>query len=115
MLNITIEHSEENVILRCAGQIVRGFETGLLCAAIGQSDQELMVDLSQVDAIDGAGVGALVALQGAGIYLRMLNPAEAIREVLRLSGVDSLFEIIMSPALTGDEKSPMLLSPGFAA
>ena len=100
MLTVTIEESEKNVILRCVGQIVRGCETALLCAAIGQSDRNIVVDLSQVDAIDADGVGALISLQAAGLYLQMMNPANAVRDILRLSGLDSVFEIFTSLALT---------------
>ncbi len=109
MLNVTIEESEKNIILRCAGQIVRGDETALLCAAIGQADRNIVVDLSQVDAIDAAGVGALVALQAAGIYLRMLNPGKAVREVLRITKLDSVFEIFTSSAASEERSGPVLL------
>ena len=110
MLTVTIEESEKNATLRCVGQIVRGYETALLCAAIGQSDRSIVVDLSQVDAIDAAGVGALIALQAAGLYLQVLNPAKAIREMLRFSGLDSVFEIFTSPE-TSDGTSGRALLP----
>jgi len=109
VLNVTIEESEKNVILHCAGQMVRGDETALLCAAIGQPDRNIVVDLSQVDAIDAAGVGALIALQAAGLYLQVLNPAKAIRDVLRLSGLDSVFEIFTSLATSDEPSGPALL------
>lgn len=113
MLNVTIEESEKNVILRCAGQMVGGDETALLCAAIGQPDRNIVVDLSQVDAIDAAGMGALISLQAAGLYLQVLNPAKAIREVLRLSGLDSVLEIFTSLA-TVDESSGAVFSAAIA-
>lgn len=110
MLNVSIEESGKNVILRCVGQIARGYETALLCAAISQSDRNIVVDLSQVDAIDAAGVGAFVALQAAGVYLRMLNPGKAIREVLRLTKLDSVFEIFSAP----EKQSAPVLWPAIA-
>ncbi len=113
MLNVTIEESEKNVILRCEGQMVRGDETALLCAAIGHTDRNIVVDLSQVDAIDAAGVGALISLQAAGLYLQVLNPANAIREALRLSGLDSVFEIFTSLATSG-EPSAAAFAPAIA-
>jgi anti-anti-sigma factor len=114
VLNVTIEESEKNVILRCVGQIVRGYETALLCAAIGQSDRNIVVDLSQVDAIDAAGVGAFVALQAAGVYLRMLNPGRAMREVLRLAKLDSIFEILASPVTPTEKHSEPVFWPAIA-
>jgi len=51
------------------------------------------LDLTGVDAIDAAGIGSLVALQAAGIYLKLLNPTEQVREVLKVTHVDSILEI----------------------
>ena len=113
MLTVTIEESEKNVILHCVGQIVRGWETSLLCAAMGQADRNVIVDLSHVDAIDAAGVGAFIALQAAGVYLQMLNPAKAIREVLRLTKLDSVLEIFTSSP-SSDEASGVLFSSALA-
>jgi anti-anti-sigma regulatory factor len=113
MLKVTVEESEKNVILRCVGQIVRGDETAVLCAAVGQPGRNVIVDLSRVDAIDGAGVGAFIALQAAGIYLQMLNPAKAIREVFIM--LDSLFEVFTSPVPPNEEGSGVVFSPALIA
>jgi anti-anti-sigma regulatory factor len=51
-----------------------------------------------VDAIDAAGIGALVSLQASGIYLTLLNPTEQVREVLRVTQLESVFEIRESRA-----------------
>jgi anti-anti-sigma regulatory factor len=45
-----------------------------LCTVVRQESRNVVLDLSKVDAIDAAGVGALIALQAAGVYLRLLNP-----------------------------------------
>jgi len=52
------------------------------------------LDLSGVEAIDAAGIGCLVSLQASGIYLRLLNPTAQVREVLRVTQVESIIEII---------------------
>jgi anti-anti-sigma factor len=93
MLTVTVQDSEDGVVLHCKGRIVRGDETAILCAAVGQQRRNLTLDLTGVDAIDAAGIGSLVALQAAGIYLRLLNPAEQVREVLKVTQVDSILEI----------------------
>ena len=93
MLNVTVEDRNDIVILRCAGRIVRGEETALLCAASQQHGRPVGVDLGRVDAIDAAGIGLLVSLQAAGIYLRLMNPNEHVREMLRLTHLDSVFEV----------------------
>ncbi len=98
MLTVTIEHLGDVVTLRCAGRIVRGEETAILCAAVQQHERTLILDLAGVDAIDAAGIGLLVSLQAAGIYLKLVNPARQVREVLRLTQVESVFEICESQA-----------------
>ena len=107
MLHVMIEDLGETVILHCAGKIVRGYETAILCPAAQRSERKIVLDLSGVDAIDAAGVGALVSLQAAGIYLQLLNPGHAIREVLRVTKLDSVFEICNSlPMADHPQDSP---------
>ena len=103
MLNVTIEEFGETVILHCAGRIVRGHETAILCAAGKRHERKTVLDLSQVEAIDAAGIGGLISLQAAGIYLRLLNPTEAVREILRVTGLDSIFEICSSQLTESDK------------
>jgi anti-anti-sigma factor len=93
VLTVTIQNESDMVILRCEGRIVRGEESALLCAAVRQHGQDIVLDLADVTAIDAAGIGALVSLQAAGIYLTLMNPTVAVHSVLRLMGMDSLFEI----------------------
>jgi len=56
------------------------------------------LDLTGVDAIDAAGIGSLVALQASGIFLKLLNPSEQVREVLKVTEVDSILDICESRA-----------------
>lgn len=102
MLSITTEELGNDVILRCAGRIVHGEETPILCAAVSHAGRNIVLDLSKVDALDAAGIGALIALQAAGIYLQLMNPRSAIREILRVTGLDTVLEI-RSSALAGVE------------
>jgi anti-anti-sigma factor len=118
VLKVTIEESATSVILHCIGRIVRGHETAIMCAAVRHSGRKIVVDLSQVDAIDAAGVGALIALQAAGIYLQLMNPTRAVREVLRVTKVDSVFEICNSQRNkehSRQKRSAGLLSPVLAS
>jgi anti-anti-sigma factor len=93
MFNVTVEDSGEVVILHCHGSLVRGDETGLLCAAVHHHGRNLILDLSDVPTMDAAGIGALISLQTAGIYLRLENPTKPVREILRITGMESVFEI----------------------
>jgi len=96
MLTITTETLDEAVILHCLGRIVCGYETALLCAALRQEKQSVAFDLTDVEAIDAAGIGALVSLQASGVYLRLINPSQPVREILKVTNLDSIFEICES-------------------
>jgi anti-anti-sigma factor len=65
------------------------------------------VDLSGVTAIDAAGIGALISLRAAGTYLRLVDPSETVRRVLRLTNLDSVFDISESEC----RKETMVLTP----
>jgi len=93
MLTVTLKDSDDGVVLQAHGRIVRGNEATLLCAAVRQEPHSLILDLAAVDAIDAAGIGLLVSLQASGIYLKLRNPTEQVREVLRVTQLDSIFEI----------------------
>src|SRR6266481_10002212 len=93
VLNVTVESVRGVVTVRCQGRLVRGQETALLCAVIRQHARDIILDLSGVTAIDAAGIGALVSLQAAGNYLRLIGPSLAVRQVLSLTTLDSVFEI----------------------
>lgn len=93
MLTVTVQDSGEVVILRCRGRIVQGDETALLCSAVRRESRNIVLDLTEVQAIDAAGIGALVLLQAAGIYLRLMNPNPQVREVLKVTQLDSIFDI----------------------
>ena len=93
MLTLSVENVCDGVILHCTGRIVRGSETTLLCTALGRGDRDVLLDLAGVEAIDAAGLGALLSLQAAGIYLRLRNLTKPVRELLRISHLDSILEI----------------------
>ena len=93
MLAVTHRTVAESVILRCRGRLVRGEESALLCAAVGQHGRDVVLDLAGVTAVDAAGIGALVSLQAAGIYLKLANPTPSVRALLGIAGLRSVFEI----------------------
>ena len=98
MLTVTVKELDDGVVLQCQGRIVRGDETAILCAAVGKRGRNVALDLAGVDAIDAAGIGCLVSLQASGIYLTLLNPTEQVREVLKVTQLESIFEIRESRA-----------------
>src|SRR5258708_30994641 len=96
MLTVTVEDFDEMTVVRCLGRIVRGYDTFVLGSAAQQGGRNVVLDLTQVDAIDAAGIGALVALQAAGVYLKLMNPTRPVREILKLTNLDTIFEICES-------------------
>jgi anti-anti-sigma factor len=112
MFSVTVEDTGEVVVLHCQGSLVKGQETGVLCAAVKHHGREVVLDLSNVSTIDAAGIGALISLQTAGIYLRLENPTKAVREVLHLTGMDSVFEIFEPGERAGvDVEAKMSAAP----
>lgn len=93
MLTVTIQEFDDDVILRCTGRIVGGYETSVLCAALPYFGRNVILDLSEVEAIDGAGIGVLISLQAAGIYLKLVNPNGRVLDMLKVTKADSVFEI----------------------
>lgn len=98
-LRVDVQHSEDVTILRCAGRIVRG---GSVCvlkdAVISQKNARIVIlDLSEVDILDGGGLGMLVFLrrwtQENGIQLKLVNPSHLVREMLERTHLTDVFDI----------------------
>jgi len=113
MLSIDVEKSEHVAVARCVGRLVRGEAIHTLNnAVINENDTRIiMLDLSDVDAIDAGGLSALVCLhewtESRGIQLKLVNPSHFVREVLERTGLDRVFEITsLHDALVvlGDER-----------
>jgi anti-anti-sigma regulatory factor len=96
MLSVHIENIGEMAVIECEGRIVRSeaaFE--LRKAVILQSDARIIVlDLSEVSAIEGGGLGMLVFLQrwadDHDIRLKLFNPRQSVRN--RLEHASSMRE-----------------------
>lgn len=92
MLTVSTEMLNGTAILKCRGRMVRGEEKSLLCAAV-HLPENVIVEMSGVEAIDAAGIGLLVSLQAAGVYLTVLNPSRHVRTVLRLTGLETVVPV----------------------
>jgi anti-anti-sigma factor len=99
MLSIDVEKSEHVAVARCVGRLVRGEAVCTLRnAVVSEEDTRIIVlDLSDVEAIDAGGLSALLSLQEwtltRGIQLKLVNPSHFVREVLERTGLDRVFEI----------------------
>ena len=98
MLMVNRHDCGDTSVFRCAGRIVAGEEVARLKKAIlcHQSGRVIILDLSSVSALDGAGLGLLAFLAGwtrvIGIKLKVLNPSGRVRQLLELTHLDSVLE-----------------------
>ncbi len=96
MLSIHIENIGEMAVIECEGRIVRSEAAFELRKAVNlQSDARIIVlDLSEVTAIEGGGLGMLVFLQRWAhqhhIRLKLFNPRQSVRD--RLEHASSMRE-----------------------
>lgn len=68
-------------------------------AALRDSPTLVEIDLSQTRFLDSSGLGALFALyrtvgEASGVTLRLVNPAPEVRQLLELTQMQQLFEIV---------------------
>lgn len=66
--------------------------------AFSNGQTNIEVDLSQTAVVDSSGLGALVALHktasSRGGALRLLNPNPAVQQILELTRMHQIFEVI---------------------
>jgi anti-sigma B factor antagonist len=66
--------------------------------AFGSQQQNIEIDLSQTASVDSCGLGALVALHkttsSRGGVLRLLNPTPAVQQILELTRMHRIFEVV---------------------
>jgi anti-anti-sigma factor len=99
MLNVNVDHIGDLAILECDGRIVQSDAAFKLREVItSQIDARTVVlDLSQVDAIEGGGLGMLVFLQrwaqDHDIRFKLFNPRRSVRERLKKVRSMSKFDI----------------------
>lgn len=88
MLKIQIENIGEMAVITCEGRIVRSEAALKLREAVHlQSDAHIIVlDLSEVSAIEGGGLGMVLYLQrwahDRGIRFKLFNPRQSVRDRL---------------------------------
>jgi anti-anti-sigma regulatory factor len=94
MLHLQIRNLGEMAVIDCAGRIVHSEAAfKLRQAVLSQSDVRIIVlDLSEVRAIEGGGLGMLMFLQRWArdheIRLKLFNPRQAVQDQLeRVSSV----------------------------
>lgn len=99
MLAISVENFRDLAVVECRGRIIHSDSVFKLRDAVQSQDDArvIAVDLSEVEAIGGAGLGMLVFLEhwarGNGIQLKLFSPSEQVMEVLAPYRAIANFEI----------------------
>ena len=99
MLSVDIDRSEDVVVLQCRGRIVRGDATYVLRDAVSsqRNARIIVLDLSEVEAIDGSGLGMLVFVHrwthDNSVQLKLVNPSVLIREMLERTNLIRVFDV----------------------
>jgi len=99
MLQLATQHSDDVTTIWCKGRIVLGGDLHRLkVATLSQKTPEVMLDLSSVNLIDAAGLGALVDLHKrfkcAGKEMELMDPTRFVSHVLRITRLDEVFHIV---------------------
>lgn len=95
---VHVQNMGDFVNLRCIGRLVFDEGTNTLRAAVlSQKAGQIVLDFSNVEAIDAAGVGTLAALHkqvGNGKQtLTIVRPRRQVLQVLRLTKADSVLNL----------------------
>jgi anti-anti-sigma factor len=99
MLTLDVEKAGDVAVVRCTGRLVRGTEISTLRNAVvsEQNTRIVVLDLSEVEALDAGGLNALVSLQlwsrNHGVQLKLVNPSRFVREMLVCTRLDRVFDI----------------------
>jgi len=98
MLTVKTERAGDIVVIKCAGRIVRGLENALRNAVMATSPARVVVlDLSEVEALDAGGLNLLVSLhrwtEASRMHLKLVNPRPFVNEMLTRTHLDCVFEI----------------------
>jgi anti-anti-sigma factor len=103
-MNVQVSTQPNVAVIEVAGRIDSNNANQFgdaLSAVIAQGHNQLVLDLAGVDYMSSAGLREIVAaakkLQGKG-ELRLAQPSERVREVLEMTGLDSVFQIYPSQA-----------------
>jgi anti-anti-sigma factor len=98
MLNVSTERTDDLMVVKIRGRLVRGQEAALETAIVSsRRAQVILLDLSEVELMDAGGLNQLVALHGWAtqnrIELKLVNPRPFVYEMLTRTHLDCIFDI----------------------
>lgn len=105
-LKVTSLVQGDRIVLSVHGEIdlytVPRLQRELASALAQGGPVQLVIDLSGVDFCDSSGVNALLAAhrqarEGGG-ELALASPRQAVRKILQVTGLETVFTVIESPA-----------------
>jgi anti-sigma B factor antagonist len=112
MLKVQAEKLGTVTILHFQGRIVNGIATTTLREAVFAQTRAsaVVLNLTQVDLIDAAGLGALLELrewtQSKRIEFRLMNVTRLVQDVLEITRLDSVFEITSQEIVPTGRRTP---------
>jgi anti-sigma B factor antagonist len=99
-LSLETRVTEDVAVIRCKGRIAYGIEAAALSGEIAElapQPRRVVIDLSGVEMIDAAGLGALISLaltaQASQCSVKLAAPGNLIRQLLELTKLTSVFEV----------------------
>jgi anti-anti-sigma factor len=106
MLHVSTENIGDMAVIECEGKIAHSEVSALRDAVIAQDQARVLVlDFSEVNALEGSALGMLVSLQywaqQHGIQLKVFNPSYSVRYRLERASSMHEFEIASLPEVMG--------------
>ena len=100
VLTLAVDRSGHGVAVRCSGRLVAGVNDRLYLevSQLIPSSKRILLDLTDLTHMDSTGLGTLVRLyvsaKSAGCTLLLFNIGKPIRQLLGLTHLLSVFEVI---------------------
>jgi len=99
-LSLETRVAEDITVVCCKGRIAYGIEAAALPGEIAElvtQTRRVVIDLSGVEMMDAAGLGALISValtaQGSQCSVTLAAPRNRIRQLLELTNLTSVFEL----------------------
>jgi anti-sigma B factor antagonist len=99
-LSLETRVAEDVTVISCKGRIAYGAEAAALSVEIAElapQTRRVVIDLSGVEMIDAAGLGALISgaltAQASQCSVELAAPGNFIRQLLELTKLTSVFEV----------------------
>ena len=101
--NVEIVMHDEVMVVKCRGRVVYRDEAAALFSEVVRllpKSEQFVLDLSEVEMMDGAGLGELVVLlnraKASGSAMKIASPSKLVSELLEVTNLSSVFEICPS-------------------